>query len=56
MEGFLSELGPFVFMNQTSRIIEKNPYSWNRVAHVLFIESPAGVGEYNYNFCRVLQK
>lgn len=41
--GFLTELGPFrPDVNGTS--LHMNPYSWNMVANMIFIEQPAGVG------------
>ena len=50
--GYFSELGPFYFddhsmMNHTEPGVPDvmaNPYSWTRVANMLFIESPPSVG------------
>jgi len=40
--GFLTEHGPFrITANQT---VELNPYSWNKLANVLYVEAPVGVG------------
>jgi len=41
--GALEELGPFR-VNPDGRTLSYNRYAWNRVANVLFLESPAGVG------------
>jgi carboxypeptidase C (cathepsin A) len=46
MEGFASEIGPFVFLHDDSTQLEFNPHSWNQNAHLLFFEAPAGVGKY----------
>jgi serine carboxypeptidase-like clade 2 len=43
MEGAFMENGPFVF-SETNNSMFANPNSWNRVANMLYIEAPAGVG------------
>eukprot|EP01017_Pseudomicrothorax_dubius_P039596 TRINITY_DN6092_c0_g1_i2.p1 TRINITY_DN6092_c0_g1~~TRINITY_DN6092_c0_g1_i2.p1 ORF type:complete len:432 (+),score=116.01 TRINITY_DN6092_c0_g1_i2:45-1340(+) len=41
--GFLKEHGPFIFPDGQDKLIT-NRFSWNRVANVLYLESPVGVG------------
>ncbi|XP_069757048.1 lysosomal protective protein-like [Narcine bancroftii] len=43
LDGFLSENGPF-HVNDNGSTLYINEYSWNKVANMLYLESPAGVG------------
>ncbi|KAH7721265.1 Protein F41C3.5 [Aphelenchoides avenae] len=43
MEGLLAEHGPYFLGNETTALKE-NPYAWNKLANVVYIESPAFVG------------
>lgn len=43
LDGFLSENGPF-HVNDNGATLYENAFSWNKIANVLYVESPAGVG------------
>ncbi|KAM7406184.1 hypothetical protein PAMP_000578 [Pampus punctatissimus] len=47
LDGFLSENGPF-HVNDNGVTLYENNFSWNKIANVLYLESPAGVG-YSYS-------
>lgn len=42
MTGLFGELGPYRFKSDGT--LERNPYSWNNIAHLIFIDQPVGVG------------
>jgi carboxypeptidase C (cathepsin A) len=45
LDGLLYENGPWLWTGGPDETaFKKSPYSWNRVAHMLYLESPAGVG------------
>ncbi|KAK3089116.1 hypothetical protein FSP39_000971 [Pinctada imbricata] len=46
MVGLLLEHGPFTLHND-GETLEMNPFSWNKVANMLYLEAPVGVG-YSY--------
>jgi len=43
LEGFLQENGPFLWQWGTAQPVS-NPYAWNTLANVLWVEQPVGTG------------
>ncbi|XP_056462651.1 lysosomal protective protein-like isoform X1 [Gadus chalcogrammus] len=43
LDGMLTEHGPFLIQDDGVSL-EYNPYSWNKISNMLYLESPAGVG------------
>jgi len=47
LDGFFYEHGPFHFDREIDSInttLHANPFAWNNVSNVLYVEAPAGVG------------
>jgi len=44
MIGLFQEHGPCLFDNVSKSAPRINPYSWNSVSNILYVDQPAGVG------------
>lgn len=43
LDGLMSEHGPFLIQDD-GKTFKENKYSWNKIANMLYLEAPAGVG------------
>ncbi|CAI2368496.1 unnamed protein product [Moneuplotes crassus] len=48
MNGYIAEHGPCAFIDDADFMPQDNPYSWNKFANVVYIESPVGTGYNNH--------
>ncbi|CAI5456367.1 unnamed protein product [Caenorhabditis angaria] len=48
MEGLFIEMGPFRVRNYGEKV-DRNPWTWNRIANIIYLDAPAGVGYSYYN-------
>ncbi|UMM21189.1 hypothetical protein L5515_002980 [Caenorhabditis briggsae] len=48
MEGLFIEMGPFRVRNNGEQVV-RNPWTWNRIANIIYLDAPAGVGFSYYN-------
>jgi carboxypeptidase C (cathepsin A) len=44
MEGYLFENGPFHIKSNNHRKLNYNDQTWSKIANVIYLEAPAGVG------------
>ncbi|MCP9262029.1 Carboxypeptidase [Dirofilaria immitis] len=47
LDGILNEMGPYL-ISDNGKTLHRNPFAWNKMASIAYIESPAGVG-YSYS-------
>ncbi|CAL2035836.1 unnamed protein product [Caenorhabditis brenneri] len=51
MEGLFIEMGPFRVRNNGEEV-NRNPWTWNRIANIIYLDAPAGVGFSYYNITK----
>ncbi|TKR80512.1 hypothetical protein L596_014576 [Steinernema carpocapsae] len=43
LQGLLTEMGPYRVRNYGAKVVQ-NEFAWNKIANIIYMESPAGVG------------